>query len=470
MSGSRGPGPLGEEAPSAWSGVLVTLAVVAASTGLIYILRGAAPVVSLGVVYLPGILLISTIWGLRLGLLASVLSALAFNFFHIPPLHRFTIAEEGNWVALAAFVLVAVATSTVAQIARARAVEANQRRREADLLAALAQALLSGIDLGSGLAQASKLLSDAYDLPSASISVEVVEGSPRDLALPLVSEGDRVGTLVVPATVGGDLGKRLRTHLAPAVAALIAAAGERERLLAGEVRAEALRRSDAVKTTLLRAVSHDLRSPLTAIVAAGEALDSSSLGAEERHQLSASVVQESRRLAELVDNLLDLSRLEAGAAKPRRDWCSLEEIARAAADELGLGGDEVRLEVRDDLPMVRADAAQLQRALSNLLRNARLYSGGAQVLIRGARVGDRAVLRVIDRGPGIPHAEAPHVFDAFYRGEGGRRRTGSGLGLAIARGFVEANDGTISVESVPGQGSTFVLEFPAPAPAPAGAR
>ena len=203
---------LGIEPPPAWLGLVATLAAVAVGTLLVYPLKDVAPVVSLGVVYLPAILLISTVWGLRLGLFASIASAAAFNFFQIPPLHRFTIAEEENWVALAAFVIAAIVSSTVAGLARARAVEAERRREEADR----------------------------------------------------------------------------------ALAELEALTRERDRMQAEAVEAEAVRRSDELKTALLRSISHDLRTPLTSIIAGGSALGSETLTAEERAELSAAIVGEGK--------------------------------------------------------------------------------------------------------------------------------------------------------------------------------
>ena len=224
----------------------------------------------------------------------------------------------------------------------------------------------------------------------------------------------------------------------------------------------ALRRADIVKTTLLRAVSHDLRTPLTAIVAAGEAIASPTLSDEERRELGAVISAESTRLSRLIDNLLDLSRLEGGAADPRPQWCSIDEVINAAIDDLRLAPERFSLALDADLPLVRADAAQLERAFANLLENGARYSGGHPVSIRGRVTGGRLLVRVVDRGPGIPPAQRDRVFEPFYRaGSASAGHRGSGLGLAIVRGFVEANGGRVSVESLPGQGTSFVVEFPA---------
>jgi K+-sensing histidine kinase KdpD len=363
------------EPPATRLGLVATLGAVALGTVLVYPLKSVAPVVSLGIVYLPAILLISIVWGLRLGLLASVASAAAFNFFQIPPLHRFAIADEQNWVALAAFAIAAVLSSTVAGLARSGAIEAERRREDAD---------------------------------------------------------------------------RALTELA-------ALSRERDRMQAEAVEAEALRRSDELKTALLRSISHDLRTPLTSMIAGGSALGSESLTAEERAELSEAIVGAGKRLARLVENLLDMSRLEAGRAEPHREPVDLTEVLDAAREGVA-GQSSVRLAMDPDLPMVDADAAQLERAFANLLENAIRYSDGRPVSARSRLVGGNIVVRVVDQGPGIAESDWARIFEPFQRGD--TANTGSGLGLAIARGFVEANGGEIGIESLPGQGTSFVVTLP----------
>ena len=206
---------------------------------------------------------------------------------------------------------------------------------------------------------------------------------------------------------------------------------------------------------------------MTAIVAAGHALGSDSLTAGERAELSTAVVEEGEQLAALVDKLLDLSRLQAGRAEPRRDWVSLEDVVHAAREGLSEPRADVRLTVDPDVPPVRADAAHLERAFANLLENAVRYSGGRPVSVQIRRSGSRVVARVVDQGPGIDATERDRIFEPFYRGPAHPstgREAGSGLGLSIAKGFVEANGGTISVESLPGQGSSFVVSLPIEVP------
>jgi K+-sensing histidine kinase KdpD len=237
----------------------------------------------------------------------------------------------------------------------------------------------------------------------------------------------------------------------------------RSRRLAHQaVEAETLRQSDAVKTAVLHAVSHDLRSPLTAIRAASEGLEgpAARLDAGEREELLETIAIEVRRLERLVDNLLDLSRLEAGPATRIPELWTLDTLLASALEQLGREADRVQTTVDADAGVVRVDGPQLHRVLVNLLENALKFSSPVDpVEVTVAGDGPRVTLRIRDRGPGVPEADRDRIFDAFERGD--RAGPGSGLGLAIARGFAEANGGRIWVEPAATGGSTFVLELPA---------
>lgn len=454
--------------PRTATGILAAVAAVAITTALIFPLREIVPAVSTGVTYLVAVLVISSVWGLRLGLLTAVLSALCFNWFHIPPTGRLTIAEGENWLALAIFFIAAAIASSLAGLARSRAEDADVRRREAALAAEMARLLLADVVSDRALSEVAARLAAAMGLPWATIEPGVHPARPESVAIAL-GEGDRrVATLLVPADIDPRRREQIEQRIAPSLATLLAAAAERQRLGAEAVEAQALRRSDELKTALLRSVSHDLRSPLTAIVAAGDALGSPAITDAERDELAGVVRAESARLSRLVDQLLDLSRLESGAAPPRRDWSSIEEITRAAVDQVS--GGEFELAFDPGLPLVNADGAQLERALVNVLENAVGHSGGQPVAVHGRTVGPRLVLRVADRGPGVPRSELERIFEPFYRSPSvvSSGRSGSGLGLAIARGFIAANGGTIRAESLPGQGTAIVIEMPVEAQ-PAGA-
>jgi two-component system, OmpR family, sensor histidine kinase KdpD len=458
---------LSAEPPSRRTGVITALVAVALCTLIAYPLKHVAPVVSLSVVYLPAVLVVSITWGAWLGFATAVISAAAFNFFQLPPTGDFTIKDSSNWVALATFVVVAGLSSSLAEVTRARTRDAEERRREADLAAEMARLLLRGNGLHEALATAAARLASALNLTSAAIELESVEGDERSVAFPLREGTRRLGTLLVGGDASEQSLRRLQERVVPALEALLSAATEREELLGGVVETASLRRADVVKTALLRAVSHDLRSPLTAISAAGEAVGSPSLSPEERREMAAVIGEEARRLSRLVDNLLDLTRLEAGAAEPRREWTSVEEVIGSALAELAPQAEDFALSIDSDLPLVRADSAQLERAFVNVLENARRHSVGHSVSVRARAVrplageGGRLIVRVVDRGPGIPPAQLERVFEPFYRaGTAQTGHRGSGLGLAIARGFTEANGGTLHVESLPEQGATFVFELP----------
>lgn len=436
-------------------GVLASLLAVAIVTLLIYPIKEVAPAVSTGVIYLLAVLLVSSIWGLRLGIVTALLSALAFNFFHIPPTGRLTINEPENWVALAVLLVTAVVVSSIAELARGRARVAEQRRREAELTAELAR-LFSAAPVESACERAAEMTASALDLEVVEISLGsyAVEGP----AMRILRRNETpVAVLRYKGNLDDESRLILNETVVPALEALIAAGLEREELTAEVVEKEALERSDEIKTSLLRAVSHDLRTPLTAITAAAAALQSETISEADRKALAEAVGLEAERLTNLVEKLLDLSRIQAGEVSPRRDWCAIDEIAQAAVDQAVRDGSTVQLAVDGELPLVRADGALIERALANLIENGVRHSGGEPVSLHLRSSGKTLLIRVVDQGPGIAAADLGSIFMPFERsGES----TGAGLGLAIVRGMVEANDGTVWAESLPGQGSTFTIELP----------
>jgi two-component system sensor histidine kinase KdpD len=251
----------------------------------------------------------------------------------------------------------------------------------------------------------------------------------------------------------------------PALAALLGVAIDRERLQREALDAEALRRSDSMKTALLRAVSHDLRSPLTAIRVAVESLESPflTLDDEDRAALLETVRFEAERLDRVVGNLLDLSRLQAGALQPRRSLRAVDGIVAQALSELG-GHERVTISLPEHLPLVDVDAAQIERALANLLENALKFSpADSPVSVDVRAEGGEVVITVDDEGPGVPRPELERVFEPFRHASTATDRKGTGLGLAIARGFAEANGGRLFAQPRAGGGVSFVLALPAAA-------
>ena len=321
----------------------------------------------------------------------------------------------------------------------------------------MARVLLGGESIEESLRVVGQRIAQAFDLPWVEVEIRWTESDQRRRALPIVVDGQRTGTVAVPRESDPDLIEALERRVVPSLETLLTAARQREGLEAQVIETRALRRSNVVKTALLRSVSHDLRSPLTAITAAAGGLTSETLGEEQRAELVGVIATESERLTRLVDNLLDLSRLQAGQLESRADWSSADELIEAALESIPAppGGFEVSIE--PELPMFEADAAQLERALANVIENAVRFAGEKPVTITAQRVGRELSIRVADQGPGIARAELERIFEPFHTAEGG---DGTGLGLAIARGFVEANGGSLRAQSLPGQGSTFAIGIP----------
>jgi two-component system sensor histidine kinase KdpD len=426
--------------------VVASILAVALVTAVIAVLDNWVPVLSLAVLYLFAVLPVAVAWGLPYAVVVSVASMLAFNWFFLKPVHTLSLADSRNWLALLVFLVTSVVVSELATRSRRRA-------REAALLAEIATTLLEHGTVSSELDEISAEAARALNAEHAEIAL----GESATGGFELTAAGRRIGTIRVE---GGDAGARRR--VLPALASLLAVVLDRERLAAEALEAEALRRADAIKTAVLRSVSHDLRTPLMAISTSAGALARPDLAIddEDRTELLATILAASDRLDRLVANLLDLSRLQAGAAEPDRHLVSVDELVAGALEELGPDGRAVDVTLPDDPSSVLVDAHQVQRALVNLVENALKYSAPedpVRVQVTGTQT--EAAIRVIDHGPGVEPAERDRIFEPFQRGERSER-PGAGLGLAIARGFTEANGGTLSVESRAGQGATFVLKFP----------
>jgi two-component system, OmpR family, sensor histidine kinase KdpD len=440
-----------------------SLAALAVVTGLVYALRPLAPDITLGVLYVFAVVPIAVVWGLTYAIPVSIASMLLFNFLFLPPVHSFSLRDSENWTVLAVYLLTAVIVSHLASSARRRAAEAERRAREANLLAAVATELLETGDVQGRLRAIAARTADALGAERASIELESIRRpGPDETAFELRAGGRRVGTLFLDAGARPEPG--LVEHLLPGLASILAVAQERERLSRIAVDAETFRRTDAIKTAILRAVSHDLRSPLTAILAAGEGLESRALelDAEDRAALLETIRTEAHRLDRLVANLLDLSRLEAGSADPRPELRTVDDLIAAALDGLGAEADRVACTLPEDTPLVRVDPAQIERVLVNLVENALKFSpADTPVEIDVATSDGDVVLRVRDRGPGLQPHEVERVFEPFLPGRRTDGRAGSGLGLAIVQGFAQANGGRVWAESGPAGGTTFSLALPA---------
>lgn len=394
---------------------LGVVAALAVATGLVYALRPVAPTLSLGVVYTPAVIGVAALCGVAWAVAASVASMVAFNLLFLPPVGTLTLADGRNWTALAVYVACGIAAAELAGQARRRAEEAERRGRETAFLADVAAELLHG------------------------------DGAP---------DADELRSRAAAAT-----GAASGPHLEAALAALVETAQSRERLEAAVREGEALRRSDATKTTILRSVSHDFRTPLATMRAAVDGL-ASTPGDDD---LLRSLDTELARLTRLVTNLLDLSRIQAAAVAPRRELWSVDELVAQTLETV----DDARVAVAlpEGLPPVAVDAAQVGRAVANLVDNALKFSTGEVELVARDE-GGFVLLEVADRGPGIPAERVDAVVEPFVRGASGG---GAGLGLAITRGFAAANDARLELVPRPGGGTVARLVLraaPMPVEAP----
>ena len=407
-------------------------------------LRQVAPVLSLGVLYVFAVLPVAVFWGLPLATAASVASMLAFNWFFLPPTHTFQLRDGANWLALAVYLVTAFVVSALAARVRRRAEAAEQRERETAVLAEAARDLLRRTDLER-----------LNELVSAVLGVDVrIELGEHDGGELLVASRRPIATLFHSDPLPGTVAKRFL----PAVAALLAVAVDRDELQAEALEAETLRQSDSLKTALLRAVSHDLRSPLTAIIAGAGALANPELqlDAADRESLISTIREEAQRLDRVVGNLLDLSRLQAGVTERNPELWSVDELVGQAIDAVGHDGDRIVVDLDLNSPPVRVDAAQVERVLANLIENALKFSpAGSPVVVRGEHGATELRIHVVDHGPGIPPADREAIFQPFRRSDEAGSR-GAGLGLAIARGFAEANGGRLWTQD-DGTGAHFVL-------------
>ncbi len=451
---------------------LEVVSAVAAATGVVAALQSSAPAAGLGIVYLLAVLVIAVRRGQVPALLTAVLSALALNYLFITPRHQLSIAHSQDVVELTVLLIAAVVVGRLAATGREKAAEAESRaglaaarEREASLIAQAASAVLAGENVQVQLENIGKRIAEATGARGARVVLEPVPSpGPGEMALHLPARSRRAWLYL---TRDGDWPQGDIERVAEPLGRLIDVAVEREVVAERAAETEAARRTEVARTALLHAMSHDLRSPLTAITTAAAALRTTDITESERSELIDVIDAEGTRLARLVGDLLDLSRIEVGAVSPQPDWCDLHDVVTSAAARL----DNVEFSLPPELPLIRADAAQLERVFANLIENAAKFSPpGAPIEIAASAGAGRVTVRVTDHGPGIPRRHRSRVFEPFFRGgeaSGGSAAgaAGSGLGLAICRGFVEANGGRIALQSDRGAGTSFVVSFPlAPQP------
>ncbi|HEX7163598.1 MAG TPA: DUF4118 domain-containing protein [Trebonia sp.] len=411
-------------------------------------------------IYLVAVVAITVVGGFWPAVVAAVGACLLLNWFFTEPLHTFTIAEPRNLLALVLFVTVAVAVSSVVHLAARREADAARSSKETDSLLGLAQTVLGGADTPA----------DVLDHLTASHGghAELLErvGSRW---VKVASSGDAdTGVSTLRFEVRPDLALEVSGQAASATTPLLAgytaqvvAALDRARLRTQAAQAEALAEGDRMRTALLRAVSHDLRTPLASIKASVSSLRQTDVhwSAEDEAELLANIEQNADRLDALVGNLLDMGRLQAGSLEPFLRATAVDEVAPVALRGLD-HADHLLIVVPDDLPLVRADPGLLERVLANLFSNALRHSPpDLRPMLRAREDGDRVVLDVVDHGTGVPSGLKDRIFEPFARLE--ERSPGVGLGLAVAKGFAEAMGAAIVAIDTPGGGLTVRVTLPA---------
>ncbi|MET8864835.1 DUF4118 domain-containing protein [Nonomuraea sp. NPDC004580] len=421
-----------------------------------------------------GVALVGGMWP---AIVAAVGGSLLLNWFFTPPTGRLTIAAPENLFALVVFVLVAAAVSTIVDVAARRTRQAARASADAEVLSTLAGHVLRG---EAALPSLLGRLRETFGLDSVTLLERAGEPTPDDQSAPgawriVATSGAAPCTTPAMAdtdvAIGDDLVLAARGRLLDAsdrrvleaFAAEAAVALRQERLQEAAERAGPLAEADRMRTALLAAVSHDLRTPLSAAKAAVESLrnDEVAWTRQDRDELLATADESLTRLHRLVENLLDMSRLQAGVLGLSLQPVALEEVVPRAVDDLGALSDRIEGDLIAGLPDIVADPALLERVLVNLMANAVRHSPPeAKVLVTGSRHDDKVEIRVIDRGPGLPREDRERVFLPFQRLGDRDNGTGVGLGLALSRGLTEAMGGTLTPEETPGGGLTMMVSMP----------
>jgi two-component system sensor histidine kinase KdpD len=405
------------------------------------------------------------IGGLFPAVISAVGSGLLLNYLFTPPLYTWTISDPENVFAILLFVIVGIAVSSVVDRAARITDQARKARAEADALTVLSDSLLnSSDDLAGLLGSASEL----FGASGAAILHRGPDGTEETLAshgkAPTSAEGACAAeidddTMLVVAAPRLTPSQR---RLLKAYAAYAKVMSERRLATAADLERLHLAAADRTRTALLAAVSHDLRSPLAAIRAAVDSLRSTEVvwSADDEAELLETVDEATTRLTALVDNLLDMSRIQTGAVTPSATDVGLASAVHNALYPLE-GSERIEVNIEPAL-VVRADPGLFDRVLANICDNALKYTPAeAAIRIDAARTNDRITLRIADSGPGLRNADTDGLFAPFQRFGDVPRQDGVGLGLAVARGFTEAMGGTITAEETPGGGLTFVLDYPA---------
>jgi two-component system, OmpR family, sensor histidine kinase KdpD len=443
--------------------------------------------------FLLAVLFVAAAWGLRYAIPMSFAAALCFNFFFLPPVGTFTIADTQNWIALFVFLVTAVLASNLSERARREAAEAHRRRQDVERLYAFGEQLLVTENVVDLLRMIPRYVTEIFGVSQAAVYIAsrdqayrsnperqeitlddlketaakgapVIDGSRQLAIVPL-----RMGVRVVGAL--GVSGEVLSRETLDAVGSLIAIAIERANAVENLTRTEASRESERLRSALLDSVTHEFRTPLTSIKASVTTLRSGArLNAEQQQDLLAVIDEESDRLNRLIGEAVEMAQLDAREVKLELGPHQISEAIDAAlADSKHVLDDHpVQVRLPERLPPAVMDVSWVKKVLQHLLENAAKYSpAGAPIFVSSEIRNGRLITSVADRGAGIDDLERSMIFDKFYRGQGQRHRVqGTGMGLAIVKAIVEAHGGRIDVTSQLGHGSVFSFGLPVAASLP----
>jgi two-component system, OmpR family, sensor histidine kinase KdpD len=438
------------------------------------------------------VLVLAARWGLRYAVATSIAAAALFNYYFLPPIGTFTIADTQNWVALFAFLGTSIIASQLSNRIQTEAEQAKAGKREVEILFQLSRELLQtqnvaellnaiprSVETAAGASAVALYLSQGEKLYfSKGISAQDLAGLDLEAAahLPRISMSSGGGWNVIPLRVGVKprglvllKGASISEATLEALGSLVSIAIDRAEALEDVARSEAARESDQLRTALLDSITHELRTPLTAIKASATALLSTQeVNSANRHEMLTVIDEESDRLNHLIAQAMQMVQLDSHEIHMDLAPRSVAELIENAKQTCGSGlaGHPFELRLPHDLPQALADSIWIERVLCNLLENAAKYSPESEpITVSAEQRGDTVAISVADRGSGIDTVEQDLIFDKFYRGQSQRYRvSGTGMGLAICRAIVEAHHGTISVISQPGRGSVFTFTLPAVEP------
>lgn len=442
-----------------------------------------------GFCYLVEVLIIATVWGLREAVVTSIVAVLCFNFFFFEPVGTFTISDPHNWVALFSFLATSLIAGQLSAHARRRTREAIDRKEEMEKLYALSRAILQTGSQGPPGRQIAQQIIETFHLPGVALDDHVrgeihcagsehladLERVLRNTPDGLIPRGPAELIVVNPMRLGGEeigalavWGSTLSETALQSVSNLAAIGLDRARAQQVAAQAEAARQSQELKSTLMDAVAHEFKTPLTSIKAAATALLSESVPElPPRQELLAIIDEDADRLARLVTEAIQMARVEGGTLQLNRGLHAPAALISAALRDMKhrMEGRRVRVQVPENLPPVFVDAGLVQLALRQVIGNALKFSSPAGEIAIAARPEEgRLFISVADEGPGIPERELERIFEKFYRSPGHRRVGGTGIGLTVAREILRAHGGDIVAKNLPRTGAEFCLVLAAASP------